>query len=95
MQNHNGFYSSDTQVEWACRALLSGRSIGHIDEIAEARGWRLSAIVWRLKHKYGWPILTEYTGQENHARYKLAVGCDRAKLRFPPSAKGLAGGAVQ
>lgn len=92
MTHHNGFYSSPSQVHWTCRALLSGRSIGHDDEIAEAKGWRLSAIVHRLKHRYGWPILTEYTGPENHARYKLQPGCDRARLRFPRSAKALAEG---
>lgn len=92
MSQHEGFYSSATQVEWTCRALLSGRTIGHRTEIAEAQGWRLSAIVWRLKNEYGWPIWTEYTGPENHAEYKLAVGCDRASLRFPPSARHLSKG---
>ena len=92
MTSHDGFYSSATQVEWACRALLSGRTIGHDNEIAEANGWRLSAIIWRLKHKYGWPIVTEYTGPENHARYKLAVGIDRSRLRFPRSARHLSEG---
>lgn len=95
MCNHYGFNSSPTQVEWTCRALLSGRTIGHDDEITEAKGWRLAAIVWRLKHRYGWPIQTEYTGPENHARYKLAVGCNRANLRFPRSARGLAQGGAQ
>lgn len=92
---HDQFYSSATQVEWTCRALLSGRAIGHHEEIAEVQGWRLAAIVWRLKHKYGWPILTEYTGPENRAQYKLEPGCDRAKLLFPQSARHLsAGGAA-
>ena len=89
MSKHDGFYSNASQVSWACAALLSGRSIGHEDEIGEAQGWRLSAIVWRLKRQYGWPILTEYTGPENHARYKLTPGIDRAKLQFPPSAQHL------
>ena len=89
MTSHEGFYSSPSQIEWACRALLSGRTIGHGDEIAEAAGWRLAAIVWRLKHRYGWPISTEYVGPENRACYKLQVGIDRAALRFPPSARAL------
>jgi hypothetical protein len=76
----------ETKIAWACRALLSGRSIGQGDEIAEAAGWRLAAIAWRLKAQYGWPILTEYT-PENHARYKLARNCDRSKLTLPPSAR--------
>ena len=83
---------SPSQVEWACAALLSGRTIGHSDEINEAQGWRLSAIVWRLKRKYGWPITTEYVGPENRASYKLQPGIDRAGLRFPRSAQGLAQG---
>lgn len=94
MASHQGFYSSATQVEWTCRALLSGRTIGHDDEIAEARGWRLSAIVWRLRHRYGWPISTDYVGPENLARYKLQPGCDRTRLRFPPSARHLSQGGV-
>lgn len=85
----HGFYSSDTQVSWACAALLSGRTIGHDDEITEAKGWRLAAIVWRLKHRYGWPIWTEYVGPENRASYKLQPGIDRAALKLPPSARAL------
>lgn len=92
MSKHAGFYSSATQVEWTCRALLSGRTIGHREEITEAKGWRLSAIVWRLKHRYGWPILTQYTGPENHAEYKLEQGIDRSRLRYPPSARHLSEG---
>lgn len=92
MSQHQGFYSGPTQVAWACRVLLSGRTIGHDDEIAEAMGWRLAAIVWRLKNAYGWPIDTVYTGPENHARYKLRPGCDRSRLRFPRSARHLSDG---
>lgn len=84
-----GFYSRDTQVSWACAALLSGRAIGHKAEIAEARGWRLAAIVWRLMSKYSWPITTEHIGPENHTCYKLVPGTDWAKLTFPPSARSL------
>lgn len=90
MPTHEGFYSSTSQVSWTCNALLSGRSIGHDNEIAEAKGWRLSAIIHRLKRRYGWPILTEYSGPENHARYKLAPGTDRSKLEYPASARHLA-----
>lgn len=92
---HDLTFSEPSQVSWACEALLSGRTIGHCDEITEAQGWRLAAIVWRLKRKYGWPISTEYVGPENRACYKLQPGIDRAKLQFPPSAGALskAGGA--
>ena len=92
MSHHHGFYSSATQVEWACRALLSGRTIGHHDEIAEVQGHRLAAIIWRLRHQYDWPIDVRYVGPENHAQYKLATGCDRSRLRFPRSARRLAKG---
>ncbi|GAB1381280.1 hypothetical protein [Pararhodobacter aggregans] len=86
------FYSSPTQVEWTCRALLSGRTIGHEDEIAEVQGHRLAAIIHRLKRNYGWPIDTAYIGPENRAAYKLALGCDRSRLRFPRSARHLSEG---
>ncbi len=58
-------------------ALLSGRTVGHNDEIAEAQGWRLAAIIWRLKKRYGRPISTEYVGPENRASYKLQPSADR------------------
>lgn len=94
MSKHHGFYSGPTQIAWACDALLSGRTIGHDDEIGEVNGWRLAAIVWRLKNAYGWPVDTIYTGPENHARYKLALDCNRSNLRFPPSARHLGKGGV-
>lgn len=92
MTHHDMTYSSPSQVYWTCCALLSGRTIGHHDEIAEVQGWRLAAIVWRLRHRYGWPIEAVYTGPENRAEYKLALGTDTAKLQFPPSARRLAEG---
>lgn len=90
---HDLFFSSDSQIRWACKALLSGRTVGHNDEIAESKGWRLAAIVWRLKNEYDWPITTEYVGPENRATYKLQPGTDRAKLEFPRSARDLSKGA--
>ncbi|MGP6090080.1 hypothetical protein [Antarctobacter jejuensis] len=89
MAKHEGFYSSQSQVYWCCKALLDGRTISHKTEIREVRGWRLGAIVHRLKHEYGWPILVEYRGPENVAYYRLCPNCDRSKLRFPRSARGL------
>jgi hypothetical protein len=53
------FYSSDTQIKWACTELLKGRSISHKSEIAEVHGWRLAAIIHQLRRHYGWPILME------------------------------------
>lgn len=86
------WYSNDTQVSWACRSLLNGRTISHQSEIREVKGWRLSAIIHRLRRDYGWPIAVEYRGPENVAYYRLKPDTDRAKLRFPRSAKGLANG---
>lgn len=89
MSQHEKFYSSPTQVFWCCKALIEDRTISHKTEIREVRGWRLGAIVHRLKSSYGWPILTEYRGSENVAYYRLSPDCDRSKLRFPPSARAL------
>jgi hypothetical protein len=84
------FYSSESQVFWTCKALLDNRTISHRTEIREVRGWRLGAIVHRLRHHYGWPIHAEYRGPQNVAHYFLKAGIDRSKLRFPPSARALA-----
>ncbi|WP_071672698.1 hypothetical protein [Nioella nitratireducens] len=86
----NRWFSGQTQVFWTCKALLDGRTISHKTEIREVRGWRLGAIVHRLKHEYGWPIHAEYRGPQNIAHYCLAETADRAALRLPPSAKALA-----
>lgn len=83
------FYSNETQVFWTCKALLDKRTINHRTEIREVRGWRLGAIIHRLIHHYGWPIHAEYRGPQNVAHYSLKAGADRAKLRFPPSARAL------
>ncbi|MEZ5723903.1 MAG: hypothetical protein R3E47_02255 [Paracoccaceae bacterium] len=85
-------YSSPTQVFWACDALMNGRTISHRTEIREVRGWRLGAIIHRLKRKYDWPILTDYRGPKNVAHYRLRPDTDLSRLRFPPSAKHLADG---
>lgn len=89
--SHDRFYSSGTQVFWCCKALLEGRTISHRTEICEVRGWRLGAIIHRLRKHYGWPIEADYRGPENVAYYRLSKGCDPAALKYPPSAKSLAG----
>ena len=63
------WYSQNTQVYWTCKALIEGRKINHMDEIGETRGWRLGAIIFNLKRKYDWPIVTEYKAPENIAHY--------------------------
>ncbi|MBE3637431.1 hypothetical protein [Mangrovicoccus algicola] len=91
MANHDLAFSNGGQVRWTCKALLSGRTLNHETAIREVRAHRLAAIIHRLIHKYDWPIDTQYTGPENTAEYKLRPGCDRNKLRFPPSALKTAG----
>ena len=83
------WYSGQSQVAWVCNALLNGRTINHRMEIREVRGWRLGAIIHRLKRHYGWPIETEYRGPENIAHYCLKPGTDSASLRFPKTARHL------
>lgn len=88
----NQWYSGSTQVFWTCKALLDGRTISHKTEIREVRGWRLGAIIHRLRHEYGWPVHTEYRGPEHVAYYSLPEGFDSGKLRFPRSARALGKG---
>jgi hypothetical protein len=83
------FYSGKTQVFWTCKSLLDGLTISHITEIREVRGWRLGAIIHRLKADYAWPIQTSYRKPDNVAFYSLSTDADRSSLRFPPSAKML------
>jgi hypothetical protein len=80
------FYSSDTQIKWACNELLKGRSISHQSEIVEVRGWRLSAIIHNLRHKYGWPIFTVFD-EHRIAWYHLDKQNQEQwpKLKKPPS----------
>jgi hypothetical protein len=87
--NSNGWFSGESQIAWTCKALLDGRTISHKTEIREVRGWRLGAIVHRLRWDYGWPIEVEYRRPENVAHYKLRPGTAPATLRFPPSARAL------
>lgn len=84
------FHSGGSQVYWTCHALLTGRAISHRTEIREVHGWRLGAIIHRLRHNYGWPIQTERRGPMRVAYYSLPPGTRREALRFPPSAAALA-----
>ncbi len=85
----NQWYSNLTQVFWTCKAFLEGRTISHKTEIREVRGWRLEAIVHRLKSEFGWPIQTEYRGPKNVAYYSMKPGFDRMELRFSRSVRSL------
>ncbi len=86
------FYSKPTSVYWVCDALLDGRTISQLTQIQHVRGWRLGAIVHRLKSEYAWPIKTTYRKPDNVAFYSLSPDADRATLRFPPSASVLGSG---
>ena len=66
---HDQFYSGQTQVFWVCEALLDGRTISQETEIREVRGWRLGAIIHRLKADYAWPICAAYRHPDNVAFY--------------------------
>lgn len=87
------WYSDDSQIRWACLQLLKGREISHACEIAEAQGWRLSAIIYNLRHKYKWPIKTRYD-EKRIAHYRLASVVDNEALKKPrsyhPEKKGAA-----
>lgn len=83
------YYSKPTSVYWVCNALLNGLTISQLTQIQHVRGWRLPAIVHRLKTEFGWPICTEYGETDGVAFYSLPLDADRSKLRFPQSAKAL------
>lgn len=89
------WYSNPTQIYFTCRELALGRTLNHMDVIGHTRGWRLGAIVHRLKTEYGWPIRTEFRGPEHIGHYSLAPGFDPMTLSLPPSAERLAGGAAR
>lgn len=78
------WYSSDTHIAWACSQLIKGRKISHMDEINAVYGWRLSAIIYNLRHRYDWPIDTEYDGKKI-AHYQLRKGIDPEILKLPKS----------
>jgi len=90
MQREDRFYSNPTQRYWVCFNLLAGRILSTQDEISEAKGWRLAAVIHALIHEFGWPILSEYRGKDNIKHYWLAPGTVRTRLKFPRSAQGLA-----
>ena len=92
MTRQDSWYSSQTQVFWTCKALISFREISHKTEIREVKGWRLAAICERLRREFGWPIDTVYRGPDAIAYYRLRPGTDPAKLRYPPSAAHLPDG---
>ena len=81
------WYSNQTQIQWACRELLHGKSISHASEFVAVTGWRLAAIIHRLRRDYGWPILMEPEMPQRIGWYFL----DPAKkhrwptLKKPPS----------
>ncbi len=92
MTKQDRWFSGETQVFWACKALIEGRVISHRTEIREVKGWRLGAIIHLLRSKYRWPVTAEYRGAENVAHYRLQPGTLIETLTFPPSAASLVDG---
>lgn len=78
------WYSNETQIRWACLELLKGREISHADEIAEAKGWRLSAVIHNLRHRYKWPVDTRYD-DNRIAHYRLTQIENAEDLQKPRS----------
>lgn len=87
MSSH--WHSNRSQVYWTCKALTKGRTINHMDEIGEVRGWRLGANIHNLRHRYHWPIETDYRGPERIAHYRLQDGVEWQALSFPRSARAV------
>jgi hypothetical protein len=81
------WYSNQTQIQWACRELLQGKSISHASEFVAVHGWRLAAIIHQLRHRYGWPILTTFEGKNRIGHYSLNKEKREKwpKLKKPPS----------
>lgn len=78
------WYSNDTQIRWACLELLKGSEISHRDEIAAVNGWRLSAIIYQLRHRYKWSIETRYDANRI-GYYRLSKVDDVDALEKPRS----------
>ncbi|MEO9516086.1 MAG: hypothetical protein ABJH45_02545 [Paracoccaceae bacterium] len=87
MNDH--WHSNRTQIFWTCLALAQGRTINHMHEIGEVKGWRLGAIIHNLRHNYAWPIHTDYKGPERIAHYRLGPDVNVSALKYPRSAKGV------
>ncbi|WP_299872679.1 hypothetical protein [uncultured Sulfitobacter sp.] len=85
-------YSKPTSVYWTCKALTEGQTISQLTQIQNVKGWRLPAVIHRLKAEYHWPICTEYRQPDGVAFYSLSPDVDRATLRFPKSAEALGHG---
>lgn len=79
------WYSSPTQIAWACLALIQGRTISTRTKYREASGWRLSAIIHQLRHEYGWDIKTIYRNKDDRAGYYKLISEDLRALKFPKS----------
>ena len=78
------WYSGDSQIKWACIMLIRGKEISHADEIEEANGWRLAAIIHKLRYTYNWPIATRYDDNKI-AYYRLGKEVDTERLKKPRS----------
>lgn len=88
----NHWHSNPSQVFWVCKNLVAGRTLTHKTEIREVNGWRLAAVIHKLRAEYHWPIEDQYRGKDNIKHYWLRPGTDPQKLRYPPSAAHLRDG---
>ncbi len=86
MRNSQHWHSSPTQIYWVCSNLIGGRTLTHKTEIREVKGWRLAAIIHKLKREYNWPIEDAFRGKDSIKHYWLDRGADTSSLSFPPSA---------
>ncbi|NVK48035.1 MAG: hypothetical protein HWE33_17245 [Rhodobacteraceae bacterium] len=80
------YYSNPTQIYWVCKNLIAGRTLTHKTEIREVNGWRLAAVIHKLKEDFHWPIRDQYRGKDNIKHYWLAPGTDPRFLSYPVSA---------
>lgn len=89
MTKQDRWFSGDTLVHWTCKALINRRAISHRTEIREIRGWRLGAIIHRLRWEFHWPIEADYKWSASVAHYRLVPRTEVASLKFTPSSADL------
>ena len=70
----------DKQIALFMDLMLVNGASG--EELKDAMA--LSAIIYNLRHRYGWPIETEYDGKKI-AHYQLRKGIDLEILKLPKS----------
>lgn len=87
MAQKDRWFSSLTQMFWACEALTEGRTVSHKSEIREAEDLRLVASAGRLKDTYHRSIASGYSETDNTEHDRLPEGTDPTTLSYQHSAK--------